>query len=127
MATVVDDALHADEADAGDAEVAHQLFGVRLAKIRIFHHLVVLARILKCQVVLGQLLGLEGLLESGLAEGAESEALLLNLDETHLAKGVPAVQVTRHTCLSVEVLVTRRALHLITILAFLLIINLKLS
>lgn len=53
MAAMVHDALHADETDAGDAEVAHELLRVHLAKIRIFHHLVVLAGILECQVVLG--------------------------------------------------------------------------
>ena len=53
MATVVDNTLHADEADAGDAEVAHELLRVHLTKIRIFHHLVVLAGILERQVVLG--------------------------------------------------------------------------
>ena len=48
MATVVDDALHADEADTGDAEVAHQFFRVHLAKVTILHHLVVLRGILQC-------------------------------------------------------------------------------
>ena len=45
MATVINDALHADETDARDAEVPHELLGMHLAKVRIFHHLVVLAGI----------------------------------------------------------------------------------
>ena len=112
MATVVDDALHADEADTGDAEVAHQFFRVHLAKVRVFHHFVVLGCILERQVVLWQLLSLEWLLQVGLAEWAESESLLLNLDEAHFAESVAAVQISRHSRLPVEVLVTRRALHL---------------
>ena len=112
MAAVVHDALHADEADAGDAEVAHQLFRMNRTKIRILGHLVVLGRILESQVVLRQLLCLKRLLQACLAERAESEALLLNFDETDLAEGVAALQVARHSIIPVEVLVARWALHL---------------
>lgn len=88
---MVDDALHADEADASDAEVPHQLLRVHAAEVAIPHHFLVLVRVLKRQVVLGEFLSLEGLLEGRFAEGAEREALLLNLDQAHLAEGVATV------------------------------------
>jgi len=77
---VVDDALDANEADAGDAEMAHQLLRMLRAEIRVFHHLLMLVREFKRQVILGQLLSLEGLLKSRLAERAEGQSLLLNFD-----------------------------------------------
>ena len=62
MATVVYNALHAYEANASDAEVTHQFFGMNLTEIRIFHHFMVLACILERQVVFGQFLGFKRLL-----------------------------------------------------------------
>ncbi len=59
---MVYDALHADQADTGDAEVTHELFRVDLTKIRIFHHFVMLACILQRQIILRQLIRLEWLL-----------------------------------------------------------------
>ena len=111
VATVVSDALHANQTDASDAKVAHQLFCMHLTKIGVLHHLVVLARILQRQVIFGQLLCLEGLLQACLAQRAKCESLLLNFDKAHLAESVTTIQVARHTLISVKVLVARRALH----------------
>ena len=111
MTTVVHDALHADEADASYAKVAHQLLWVHLAKIRVFHHLVVLACVFKCQIVLGQLLRFKRLVQSCLAQGAESQALLFYLDQAHFTERVSAVEVARHASLTIEILVARGALH----------------
>ena len=47
VTTVVDYALHANEADAGDAEVAHKLLRMNGTEIRILGHLVVLAGVLE--------------------------------------------------------------------------------
>ena len=62
VTTMVDDTLHADQAHTRDAKVSHELFRMYLAKIRILHHLMMLAGILKRQVILRQLLGFERLL-----------------------------------------------------------------
>ena len=50
-----------------------------------------LARVLKRQVVLWQLLCLEWLLQASLAQGAECKSLLLNFDEAALAEGMATV------------------------------------
>ena len=72
-----------------------------------------LARVLKGEVVFGQLLGFERLVKACLAEGTESESLLLYLDEAHLAEGVATVQVAWDSVIAVEVFVARGALHAI--------------
>ena len=68
---MVDDALHADQTYARDAKVPHQLFWMHLAKIRIFHHFVVLAGVFESQVVFWQLLRLKRLLQARLAQRTE--------------------------------------------------------
>ena len=70
-----------------------------------------LARVLKRQVVLWQLLCLEWLLQASLAQGAEGKSLLLNFDEAALAESVATVQVARNAQLPVKILVARWALH----------------
>ena len=117
MTTVVDYALHADEAHTGDAEVAHQLFWMDGTKIRILGHLVMLARILERQVVFGQFLCFKRLLQTGLAKRTEGKALLFYFDETNFAEGVTALQVTRHPTIAIEVFIAGRALHVALILS----------
>ena len=112
---MVDDALHANQTYARDAKVPHQLFWMHLAKIRIFHHFVVLTGVFESQVVFGKLLRLERLLQARLAQRAEGQALLLNLDQAHLAEGMAAVEVSRHTRLPIEVLVARGTVHYVFI------------
>ena len=72
MTTVINNALHANEADAGYAEVPHQFFWMNGAKIRILSRFLVLGRILERQVVFRQLLCFERLIETSLAQRAES-------------------------------------------------------
>lgn len=62
MTRVIDDALHADETDTRDAEVAHQFFGVNLTEVRLLHHFLLLVRVLQRQVVLWQFSRFERLL-----------------------------------------------------------------
>ena len=117
MTTVIDYAFHAYEAHTGDAEVAHQLFWMDGTKIRILCHLVMLASIFKCQVVFGQFLRFERLLQAGLAKRTEGKALLFYFDETDFAEGVTALQVTRHPTIAIEVFIAGRALHVALILS----------
>lgn len=56
---VLHNALNADKTDAGDAEVAHELFGVSRTEIRVLHHFLMLVREFQRKVVFRQLLGLE--------------------------------------------------------------------
>jgi hypothetical protein len=44
MTRVVDDALHTDEAAAGDTEMSHQLLSVSRTKVGFLHHLLLLIR-----------------------------------------------------------------------------------
>ena len=77
---MLDNAFDANKTDASDTKVSHELFRVSRTKIGIFHHLLVFVCKFQGKVVFGELLGFEGLLESGLAQWAEGQALLLNLD-----------------------------------------------
>ena len=117
MTTVIDYALHANEAHTGDAEVAHQLLWMDGTKIRILCHLVMLARILECQVIFGQFLRFERLLQASLAKRTEGKALLLYFDETDFAESVTALQVTRHPTIAIKVFIAGRALHVALILS----------
>ncbi len=71
-----------------------------------------LACILESQIILWQLLRLEWLLKTGLAQRAKSQSLLLDLDETSFAESVSAVEIAGHFALPIKVLVARRAFHL---------------
>ena len=105
MARVVDDALHADECAAGDAEVAHQFFRVGRTEIRFLHQFLLFVRKLERQVVLRQLLSLELLLQTCPANGAERESLLFQLDEAHFAERVSTPEITRDPHVAIEVLI----------------------
>ena len=59
MTTVIYDTLHANKAYTGYTKVSHEFFLMDLAEVRILHHLMMLACIFQCQVVLRQLLGLK--------------------------------------------------------------------
>jgi len=111
MARVLNDAFHADKLDTSNAEVSHQLFGVRRTKIRFLHQLLLFVREFKRQVIFGQLLSFKWLLQSSAADGTEGQALLLNLDQADLTEGVTAVEISRHKCFSVKILVARGTFH----------------
>ena len=71
-----------------------------------------LAGVLERQIVFGQLFRLEWLLQTCLAQRAESETRLLDLDQADLAERVPAVKIARYALVAVKVLVARGTLHL---------------
>ena len=71
-----------------------------------------LAGVLERQIVLGQLFRLKRLLQTCLAQWAESETRLLDLDQADLAESVPAVKISRYALVTVKVLVARGTLHL---------------
>ena len=50
---MINDALHAYQTHTSYAKVPHKLLRMHLTEIRIFHHLVVLARIFQRKIVLG--------------------------------------------------------------------------
>jgi hypothetical protein len=65
----------------------------------------------KRQVIFRQFLGFKWLLQASPANGTEGKALLLDLNQTNLAKGVPTIKIARHKCFAVEVLVAGGTFH----------------
>ena len=111
MSTMIYDTLHANKAYTGNTKVSHEFFLMNLAEVRIFHHLVMLACILQRQVVLWQLLGFKRFLQTCFTKWTECKALLLDLDETHLTKGMTTVEISWYSVITIEIFVARGALH----------------
>jgi hypothetical protein len=111
MATVVHDAVHTNESLARVAEVLHQFFWVLLAEVGLFQQLLLPLGVIKGDEVLGQLLGLERLLDVGSADGTHVESLLLDLDEALFTEGVAAVEIPGNAVLVVEEFIAGRAVH----------------
>lgn len=68
-------------------------------------------RVVEGDEILGQFLRLEGLGDGGSADRTDRQPLLLNLDQALFAKGVAAVEVPGNPICSIEVFVTRGAIH----------------
>ena len=113
MATVVHNALYTDQVLAGDAVVLHLLLRVNLTEVALLQNFLMLHRVVQSDKVLGQLLGLERLVQGSSTDWTESHLLFFYLAQTFLTEGVTAVQVARDARDVIKVLVARRALHLI--------------
>ena len=112
MAWMLNNAFNANQTNACDAKMSHELFWVLRAEIWTFHHLLMLISKFKSKIILWQLFRFKRFLKTSLAQRAKCKSLLFYLDEADFAESMTTTEISRYPCLPVKVIITWRAFHL---------------